>query len=250
MNQSNQVTTDIEAILLDIEGTTSSIDFVYDVMFPYARKNFASYLQQHFKTDAVQDALPLLANDLGFDSVHSMFAANVGGQDDSPEDAVHRALIGLMDDDVKSTGLKKLQGLVWESGFRSGEMVAHLYDDVAPAIAKWKSNGIDVRIYSSGSVYAQKLFFGHSLAGDLLPHFSGHYDTTIGHKREPASYRAIAEDWMEAEKILFISDVAEELDAARLAGMQVVLSVRPGNKPVADQDRYGAVTSLGDVRVG
>lgn len=250
MSQSNQVAVDVKAILLDIEGTTSSIDFVYDVMFPYARKNFAAYLKQHFKTDPVQEALPALAHDLGFDSVESMFAAHVGDENDSPQDAVHRALIGLMDDDVKSTGLKKLQGLVWESGFRSGEMVAHLYDDVAPAIDAWKSAGIDVRIYSSGSVYAQKLFFGHSLAGDLLPQFSGHYDTTIGHKREPASYQAIAADWMDADKILFISDVAEELDAAKSAGMQVVLSVRSGNKPVANPSDYNAVTSFADVVLG
>ena len=237
----------VKAILLDIEGTTSSIDFVYEVMFPYARKNFASFLESNFSTEEVQSALPLLATDLKFDSVEAMFAQCDGDSDDIRADCVHRALIGLMDDDVKSTGLKKLQGLVWESGFRSGEMMAHLYEDVAPAIEAWKAAGIDVRIYSSGSIYAQKLFFGHSVAGDLLPHFSGHYDTTIGHKRESESYCKIAGDWMEASQILFISDVAEELDAAKLAGMQTMLSLRPGNKDVANVEAYLAIDSFAQV---
>ncbi len=237
----------IKGILLDIEGTTSSIDFVYDVMFPYARENFAAYLKSNFSTEPVQAALPLLAADLKFNSVEAMFAQCDGSASDTREDCVHRALIGLMDDDVKSTGLKKLQGLVWESGFHSGAMVAHLYDDVAPAIEAWKATGIDVRIYSSGSIYAQKLFFGHSVAGDLLTHFSGHYDTTIGHKRESGSYRKISADWIEASQILFISDVAEELDAAKEAGMQTMLSLRPGNKAVANQDDYLAIDSFAQV---
>ena len=236
--------TAIAGILLDIEGTTSSIDFVYDVMFPYARKNFAGYLEEHFNAESVQSALPLLATDLGFDSVEAMFAESKQGDDASRADVVHRALIGLMDDDIKSTGLKKLQGLVWESGFRSGEMVAHLYEDVAPAIADWKATGLDVRIYSSGSIYAQKLFFGHSVAGDLLPNFSGHYDTTIGHKRESASYQKIADDWMDAAEVLFISDVGEELDAASAAGMRTLLSIRPGNKPVKNRENYVAIESF------
>ena len=237
----------VKGVLLDIEGTTSSIDFVYDVMFPYARKNFAAYLQANFSSEPVQAALPLLAADLKFDSVDAMFAECDGDSDEQRADFVHRSLIGLMDDDVKSTGLKKLQGLVWESGFHSGEMVAHLYDDVAPAIESWKANGIDVRIYSSGSIYAQKLFFGHSVAGDLLSHFSGHYDTTTGHKRESESYTKIAADWMEVAQILFISDVTEELDAAKTAGMQTMLSIRPGNKPAENLDSYQAIRSFAEV---
>ena len=247
MSDHNDTGTAIAGILLDIEGTTSSIDFVYDVMFPYARKNFAGYLEEHFSSETVQSALPLLAKDLGFNSVDAMFSKCEQGDGDSRADVVHRALIGLMDDDVKSTGLKKLQGLVWESGFRSGEMVAHLYDDVAPAIADWKASGLDMRIYSSGSIYAQKLFFGHSVAGDLLPQFSGHYDTTVGHKRESASYQKIADDWVDAAAVLFISDVSEELDAAIAAGMRTLLSIRPGNKPVKNRDNYDAIESFEEV---
>ena len=250
MSDRNDDGTAIAGILLDIEGTTSSIDFVYDVMFPYARKNFAGYLKKHFRSEAVQSALPFLAKDIGFDSVKAMFANCENADDDSRADVVHRALIGLMDDDVKSTGLKKLQGLVWEAGFRSGEMVAHLYEDVAPAIADWRAAGLDVRIYSSGSIYAQKLFFGHSVAGDLLPHFSGHYDTTIGHKRESASYQAIAADWMDATDIVFVSDVAEELDAAAAAGMIPILSIRPGNKPVENVENYTTVRSFEELKTG
>ncbi len=238
----------VRGILLDIEGTTSSIDFVYEVMFPYARSNFSSFLEDHFESESVQSTLPLLAADLGFDSPQALYAdCCEQGKSVSPPVAVHQALMGLMDDDVKSTGLKKLQGLVWESGFRNGEMVAHLYPDVAPAIAAWRAEGLDLRIYSSGSIYAQKLFFGHSVAGNLLPQFSGHYDTTIGHKQDPNSYQKIADDWMPAESVLFISDVAQEIDAAADAGMKVLLSDRPGNKPVDNSENYIVIKSFKEV---
>ena len=217
-------------ILLDIEGTTSSISFVYDVMFPFVREHLDSFLAENWGQPSVQDCLPLLAEDVGEESVNSW----LDGNDTESAKRVSGAVIKLMDDDVKATGLKKLQGSIWKSGFESGQMVAHVYDDVEPAIRKWKADGIDIRIYSSGSVAAQKLFFGHCLAGNLLDLFSGHYDTTSGAKKESDSYLAIAADaGIDPADCLFISDVAAELNAARTAGMQTVLSVRPGN-PEAD----------------
>ena len=235
-------------ILLDIEGTTSSISFVYDVMFPYARKHFASYLAEHWNTPAVDAALPLLADDLAADSVEAMFGDDKDS--DAQQKIVVARLIQLMDDDVKATGLKKIQGLVWQAGFHSGEMVAHVYDDVRPALEAWKATGIDIRIYSSGSVHAQHLFFQHSVAGDLLPFFSGHYDTTTGAKADADSYRAIANEFgLPSEEILFVSDVVAELEGALAAGMQTVLSIRAGNKAVENADKYTAVTSFDEIDV-
>ncbi len=243
----------IRGILLDIEGTTSSISFVYDVMFPFAREHFADYLEKHWDTEPVQDAVAMLRqDDRNWNDPDFMLAQF--GEGANPElfrAGVVKCLLRLMDDDIKATGLKKMQGLVWQEGFTSGEMVAHVYDDVRPAIEAWKATEKDVRIYSSGSVHAQRLFFEHSVAGNMLPLFGGHYDTTTGPKKEADSYRRIAEAFgLPAGEILFVSDIVDELDAATEAGMQAVLSIRPGNKPVANADRYQAVNSFADIKLG
>ncbi|MCA9219999.1 MAG: acireductone synthase, partial [Planctomycetales bacterium] len=155
-----------------------------------------------------------------------------GAADDIEPAATQRKLVAsevarLMDGDVKATGLKQLQGLIWRDGFESGELLAHVYDDVPPAPERWRLAGITIRIYSSGSVQAQKLFFGHTTAGNLLHYFSGHDDTTTGGKKEAASYRRITADYdMPAEELLFLSDVPAELDAAREAGLHTALVVR------------------------
>lgn len=238
----------IRGILLDIEGTTSSISFVYDEMFPFVRKSIDSFLQSNWNEESVQTCLPLLANDLEFESVKAWFGdANVEEQQAKVRDSV----VGLMDADVKATGLKQLQGVIWKDGFHSGELVAHIYDDVAPTIKSWNEAGIDVRIYSSGSIAAQKLFFGHCIAGNLLDKFKGHYDTTIGGKKDAGSYSKIANEFgLPPDNIMFVSDVAEELDAASSVGMQVALSVRPGNKPVENTKRFTSVTSFKQLDVG
>ncbi|MGL4513861.1 MAG: acireductone synthase, partial [Lacipirellulaceae bacterium] len=140
-------------------------------------------------------------------------------------------------------------GLVWEAGFRSGELRAHVYEDVRPALEGWRAAGIDVRVYSSGSVHAQLLFFAHSEAGDLTPLVSGNYDTTTGPKREGASYAQIAADWgLATGSILFLSDVTEELDAAREAGLRTALVNRPGNaSPSPAEPPHPAVTSFAEL---
>ncbi|MEM7453072.1 MAG: acireductone synthase [Planctomycetota bacterium] len=237
----------IRGILLDIEGTTSSISFVYDVMFPYVRENLADYLNGNWDASEVQECLPLLAADLGQESKQAWFG---DADNEGAKQLVHDGVISLMDADVKATGLKQLQGLVWKDGFHSGQMVAHLYDDVAPAIESWRDAGIDIRIYSSGSIAAQKLFFGHTICGDLLESFGNHYDTTTGPKKEADSYRRITGDFgIEAGSILFVSDVPAELEAARESGMQTVLSVRPGNKPVDPGHGFVVVESFADIAV-
>jgi enolase-phosphatase E1 len=216
----------VRGVLLDIEGTTSSIRFVYDEMFPYVRRELAGFLDANWNGLPVMRARQQLARD----------AEQAGaGPPPRPDDRdwvvaeVHR----LMDADAKSTGLKELQGLIWQRGFESGELRAHLFDDVAPALHTWHAAGLSVRIYSSGSIAAQKLFFGHTALGNLLPLFDGHYDTTIGPKKAAASYQSIALDWdLPAEAILFLSDVPAELDAASAADMQTVLVRRPGNAEV------------------
>ena len=210
-------------IVLDVEGTTSSISFVYDVLFAFARKHVADFLAQNRLDPVVQAAAVSLAAETG--------AADATLADPEGTTRLALAAIDLMNRDVKSTPLKTLQGLIWRSGFESGELVSHVFDDVPETLAQWADSGLDVRIYSSGSIDAQKLFFSHTGAGNLTPHLRGHYDTTTGPKREAASYRAIAADMeMEPREILFVSDVGEELDAARQAGMATVLAIRPGNR--------------------
>lgn len=223
-------------ILLDVEGTTSAISYVYDVMFPFARNGMASYLDDHWDSPALDDVRKQVATDSGQPAAEA-------------EQAVFESeVIALMDADVKATGLKQLQGLIWESGFDSGELVAHVFDDVAPALHRWQQLGVDLRIYSSGSVHAQQLFFGHTTSGDLLHFFTGHYDTKIGSKREAASYTRLADDWgLAPGEILFLSDVVAELDAAKSAGMQTGLCVRPGNAEVDSGHGHQVVQSLAEV---
>lgn len=239
VHESNSIAA-VRGVLLDIEGTTSSISFVHDVMFPFVLQRLDPFLDAHWDRDDVQAACQQLAVDAGHTSLEQWCAAqaqpttDVNTQQFTQQFA--QQLVGdevrrLMADDVKATGLKALQGLIWHEGFQSGELQAHVYPDVLPAIRVWRSAGIDVRIYSSGSIAAQKLFFGHIDGhGDCLSLFSGHYDTTIGGKKERESYARIVADWeLSPVQVLFISDVAAELQAAAAAGLQTRASLRPGN---------------------
>ena len=200
-------------ILLDIEGTTTPIRFVYEVLFPYARRRL--------ETVHISDELIALLN-----SEHSRDV-------DAPpwQDAAAYAL-WLMDRDRKSTALKELQGQIWQEGYRTGELHGEVFPDVPPALQLWHESGVDVRIFSSGSVLAQKLLFSSTPAGDLTRFLNGYYDTTTGPKTERASYERIAAAFEKpAANILFVSDVVGELDAASESGMQTLLCLRPGNHP-------------------
>jgi enolase-phosphatase E1 len=232
-------------ILLDIEGTTSSVSFVYDVMFPFVRRELDGYLDSNWDAPSLMQACDSLATDAGFTNRHSWWEDRNGA---ASREMVRFEVIRLMDGDIKATGLKQLQGLIWRSGFESGELKAHLYPDVEPAVRKWTQADKDVRIYSSGSVQAQKLFFGHTEVGDLLPLLSGHYDTTTGGKKEASSYRTIAcEFGIPAAEILFLSDVTAELDAAGETGMQTGLCVRPGNSTADQEHDHAEIQSFHEI---
>jgi enolase-phosphatase E1 len=240
------IAVDIDAFLLDIEGTTSSIDFVYQSMFPYVRRELEVFLYDHFQEPAVEAAIEQIAGEAGWPLLpdalqHEAFRS-------ATLQRVRDEVIRLMDRDAKSTGLKELQGLIWRTGFETGELVAHVFPDVPPALQLWNSRGKEVRIYSSGSIAAQQLFFAHTVAGDLRPLISGHYDTTFGAKRDPDSYRRIASHWSRpADRIMFISDIPAELAAAVEAGFQTLLAIRPGNPPQDGGESWPRVASFSEI---
>ena len=195
-------------ILTDIEGTTSAIAFVKEVLFPFAQAELDAFLDAH----GAEPAVAALLEDV---------RAAAPGED--PRAALRR----WMAQDAKVTPLKTLQGLIWQAGYADGRLKGHLWPDVAPCLRAWAKAGIRLAVYSSGSVGAQKLLFGHSEAGDLTPMFAGFFDTKVGAKREAASYATIAAGMnLPAREILFLSDVAEELDAAAAAGLRTCQLVR------------------------
>ena len=204
----------IRAIVTDIEGTTSSIRFVHDVLFPYARERMAAFVRA--RADEPQVAAEL-------DAVRREAGAALD------LDGVIQQLIAWIDADRKSTPLKALQGMIWEAGFRNGDFTGHVYADAVRHLREWHARGITLYVFSSGSVQAQRLLFGHSDAGDLTSLFSGFYDTRIGAKLDASAYSAIAADiGLAPADILFLSDIEGELDAARAAGMHTLWLVRDG----------------------
>lgn len=241
------MTAPIRGVVLDIEGTVAPLSYVADVLFPYARERLAEFLARRWGDAALRDARELVARDAGAAS----FAAWAGAAAEVEQRTKLIAhLHHLMAADAKATGLKAVQGLIWEEGYGAGELRSALFADVAAALRGWHARGVQLRVYSSGSVAAQKVFFAHTDAGDLTPLFAGHHDTTTGAKREAGSYRRIVADMgLAAGEVLFVSDVVAELDAARAAGLRTALAVRPGNPPVADAAGHAVVTSLGEIEV-
>jgi enolase-phosphatase E1 len=208
-------------ILTDIEGTTSSISFVKDVLFPYARRALPAFVHTRGGEAEVRRWLDVVK-------------AETGVQGD---DAAVEALQGWIDEDRKHTALKALQGMIWQDGYRHADFTAHIYADAAAQLRAWHVLGLPLAVYSSGSVPAQKLFFAHTDAGDLSPLFEAWFDTEVGHKREAGSYREIAKRLQrEPCTILFLSDVVEELDAAREAGLGTVLIDRLDDYPTPRED--------------
>jgi len=218
-------------VLLDIEGTTTPIDFVFSVLFPYARARVAAFLESHAsQPDVIADVSGLRA-----EHVRDVAA---GRRPPAWTDGAAAYARWLMDADRKLTPLKALQGRIWEGGFASGELRGQVYPDVPAALRRWTAGGRKVAIFSSGSVLAQKQLFGHSDHGDLTPMLSGYFDTTTGAKADAASYRKIAQALGESPDAgLFVSDVVAELDAARDAGFTTALSVRNPPGPAANGHR-------------
>lgn len=202
----------IKAIITDIEGTTSSLSFVKDCLFPYARAHVGEFCRANVENEIVQK---LLAD------------VNVeAGTELGLEQAINQ-LIQWIDEDKKITPLKSLQGLIWESGYQRGELIGHLYSDAIHNLQNWKAEGFDLYVYSSGSIYAQKLLFAHTEVGDLTPLFSGYFDTHIGAKNDSNSYENIvAHIGLPSDQLLFLSDIESELNAAQTAGLQTIWLVR------------------------
>ena len=235
--------TPVTLILTDIEGTTSSIRFVHDVLFPYATKHLAEFIHANKNNADVQAQLQATA-DLSAEDGDTVAANDIDG--------LIARLLHWIDTDRKATPLKALQGLIWEAGYRNGDYQAHMYPDATACLKQWHDQGLPLYVYSSGSIYAQKLFFGFSQDGDLLPLFSGHFDTLVGGKREAQSYLNILADLQKqhnisAANVLFLSDIKEELDAAKTAGMQTVWLVREGDIPMDAE--HTAVKSFAEISI-
>ncbi len=227
-------------ILLDIEGTTTSISFVYERLFPYAKQNVMPFLRQRWNDAEVVDAVSALRelSERDVESGKGTTTIPPEGTDAAiVRDAVVKNVLKQMATDRKTTALKVLQGLVWREGYNSGDLKGHFYADVPDAFRIWHSRGDKIYIYSSGSVAAQKLLFENAEVGDLTSFLSGHFDTTTGPKKESGSYTTIAESIGEDPgECLFLTDNLHEARAAREAGMKAVLTVRPGNHDLPEHD--------------
>ncbi|MEC9408905.1 MAG: acireductone synthase [Pseudomonadota bacterium] len=236
----------VKLILTDIEGTTSSISFVKDVLFPYAAEHLPAFVKANLNDEKVQTALQQTAEIAAEDGDN--LSAKISADN---TDALIAKLLQWISEDRKATPLKALQGMIWKTGYENGDYQAHMYPDATEYLKKWHDSGLPLYVYSSGSVKAQELFFGYSQDGNLLPLFNGHFDTLMGGKRETQSYLNILAELqkthagLNAEDVLFLSDIKEELDAAKEAGMQTVWLVREDGIP-ADAE-HKAVKSFAEI---
>jgi enolase-phosphatase E1 len=228
----------VRAILLDIEGTTTPIAFVHEVLFSYARTHARDFLATNSNSAEVNADVALLREE---------HAADLS-KGNHPPASIADYIDWLIGRDRKSTGLKSLQGKIWRQGYVDGSLKSQIYADVAPALERWRARGLSINIFSSGSVLAQQLLFAHTEAGDLTKFIDNYFDTNVGKKGEAESYRRIAETLsLRANEVLFISDVIAELDAAAEAGMSTLLSIRPGNPPQNNSDRYRAIHTFDEM---
>jgi enolase-phosphatase E1 len=233
-------------ILLDIEGTTTPIDFVYKTLFPFARARVKDYLSGAWDELEVQIDLAQLRAERTADAAQGLNPPAIECESSTERlESTVAYIHWLMDRDRKSRPLKAIQGRIWREGYEAGELLGEVFDDVPPAFARWRRQNKLICIYSSGSALAQKLLFSHTKAGDLTDYIYRYFDTTIGHKIEADSYRRIAEELRLAPAAaIFISDVITELDAAREAGMKTILALRPGNHSVESPVNHPTVDSF------
>ena len=232
------MTDDVRGILLDIEGTTTPIAFVHDVLFTYAREHVKEFLYANEDKEEVRADVALLRDEHADDVSKNL----------NPPPLVADYVDWLIALDRKSTGLKSLQGKIWRQGYEDGTLKSQVFADVAPAFERWHARGWSINIFSSGSVLAQKLLFAHTEAGDLTRFIDDYFDTNVGKKGEAESYRRIAEKMkLPAGEILFVSDVIDELNAAHDARMRVLLSIRPGNAPQDNTNQYPEILSFDEI---
>jgi enolase-phosphatase E1 len=237
---------EVRALLLDIEGTTTPIDFVFRTLFPFASNRSEDFLRRHFQEADIRALLDQLfaAREGEAAADAPVWVRQTDEENLAGAAAYLRWLIAM---DSKITPLKTLEGKIWEEGFLNGELKGEVYPDVAPAFARWKSQGRRIAIFSSGSILAQQLLFAHSTLGDLSPYLQAYFDTSTGPKRDRRSYQKIADSLKLAPaRILFVSDVGDELDAAQAAGMSVALSLRPQVTRPSDPP-YVAVRSFVEI---
>ncbi|KAG9448123.1 hypothetical protein H6P81_014251 [Aristolochia fimbriata] len=241
------------AILLDIEGTTTPISFVADVLFPYARDNVKNHLEATYDTEETKDDIKLLRAQVEDDLQQGVVGSLPIPPDDAGKDEVIAALVAnveaMIKADRKITALKQLQGHIWRTGFESNQLQGVFFEDVPEALERWHSVGIKVYIYSSGSREAQRLIFGNTAYGDLRKYLCGFFDTAVGNKRETRSYLEI---WQslgvdKPSQILFVTDVYHESVAAKAAGLDVVISVRPGNGPLPENHGFKTISSFSEI---
>ncbi|HEV8138092.1 MAG TPA: acireductone synthase [Pyrinomonadaceae bacterium] len=230
-----------QAVLLDIEGTVTPISFVHEILFPYAREHVNNYLSQHLQQPEVQADIQKLREEQANDAEELR---------QPPIDSIDTAVTyvnRLIDLDRKSPALKSLQGKIWKAGYEDGSLKSPVYPDVVEAFERWRDVGITINIFSSGSVLAQQLLFAHTDAGDLTRYIDQYFDTSVGKKIDPQSYLAIAANLsFDPSQILFLSDVVAELDAAKAAGIQTRLCIRPGNPP-QPASQYQSIASFADI---
>ena len=238
----------VAAVLLDVEGTTTPISFVYDTLFPYARKHLRAYLVDRAASDETARLIDALRVErrrepIGSDAPEWVDVTKLASADSAADYAEW-----LMSRDSKSPALKALQGVIWKGGYDSGTLRGDVFADVPKAFQTWKAAGIRIAIYSSGSVLAQRLIFGTTQYGDLTRDIDVYFDTAVGPKRESDSYAAIARELGVApQSILFLSDVSAELDAASSAGCRTALVARPGNPPQPSRPAMPTIKTLAEV---
>ncbi|TVT98183.1 hypothetical protein EJB05_56563, partial [Eragrostis curvula] len=242
-----------QCVVLDIEGTTTPISFVTDVLFPYARDNVRKHLGATYGTDETKDDIALLRAQVEQDLAEAVAGAVPVPPDEAGKDKVIDALVAnvqaMIKADRKITSLKQLQGHVWRTGFEGQEIKGVVLEDVPPALEKWHASGIKTYIYSSGSREAQRLIFGNTTYGDLRKYLCGFFDTTVGTKREARSYYEI---WQSVgtdrpSQILFLTDVYQEATAAKAAGLEVLISIRPGNAPLPENHGFQTIASFAEI---
>ncbi len=227
----------MKAILLDIEGTTTPIDFVHKTLFPFAKARILDFIRENL--DVLIDERTQLANEQSVDAEYS------NAFDSASPESVAAYLEYMIDKDRKSTPLKSIQGKIWREGYEKGELRSIVFEDVPRAFERWNKSGKTVAIYSSGSVLAQQLLFRYTDYGDLTPFISGYFDTHTGPKRDAKSYWDIAEELaISSADILFVSDILAELDAAKTAGCETALSVRQGNEEVIGEHSHRIIYSF------
>jgi enolase-phosphatase E1 len=240
----------VRAILLDIEGTTTPISFVHQVLFTYAREHLRSFLEEHFEAAELLLDLNGLRREYAVDLEQDQQPPTlISAPRDAEIDSLVVYINWLMDRDRKSRALKSLQGKIWKEGYLDGTLKAQLFVDVPPAFERWQRAGLSINIFSSGSALAQELLFAHTEAGDLTRFINNYFDTIIGAKKDAISYTGIAAKLgTPSRETLFISDVVDELDAAGAAGMRTLLCVRPGNPVQPATRRHQIIHTFNDIQ--